>query len=140
MIALFFHQGRANNQPEYGTAMIAAAGAFLPPVLRETVPETGSRTRFEGVGADPRDARPPACVATTLSRLLKRNKHRVAANSLPLHHQRARTGLQDIAQGRQAVGKTILNGVFVDCSKTVVRRAFGECALHFQMPIIAINS
>ena len=71
MIALFFYQGRADNQPEDGTAMVAAAGAFLPPVLREAIPETGFRTRFEGMGADPRDARPPACVATALSRLLK---------------------------------------------------------------------
>lgn len=104
MIALFFYQGRADNQPEDGTAMIAAAGAFLPSVLREAVPETGSRTRFEGMGADPRDARPPACVATTLSRLLKE----IDAAPRPIHFsciigERARASKMLLKIGKQLI-------------------------------------
>ena len=104
MAALFFYQGRADNQPENGTAMIAAARAFLPPVLRETVPETGSGTRFEGMGANPRDARPPACVATTLSRLLKE----IDAAPRPIHspciiRERARASKMLLKVGKQLV-------------------------------------
>lgn len=104
MIALFFHQGRADNQSEDGTAMIAAAGAFLPPVLRETVPETGARTRFEGMSADPRDARPPACVAATLSRLLKEINTALRPTHFPcIIRERTRASKMSPKVGKQLV-------------------------------------
>ena len=77
----FFDQGGANVFPEDRPAVIAAARAHLSLVLRETIPEPRSGTRFERMSAHTNDTGAGSRIASVLARFPKE----VDTTARPVH-------------------------------------------------------
>ena len=67
--------------PEDRPAVIAATQAHLSLVLRETIPEPRSSTRFKRMGADPNDAGTASAIASSLARF----PEKVDSTARPVH-------------------------------------------------------
>lgn len=81
LIAVAFDQRRADNQPEYGSAMVAGAGSCLSSMLRKPGPEFCAGACLQRMCADAHDARSRSRIAAVFPRLTKE----ISASLRPPH-------------------------------------------------------